>query len=146
MKMKSRLPLLLLFAALLTPHCGRQFTAVKPEGFAAYPDGRAFRAVSHDRIVYRVRTLKNEPCAAFAFWKEALPKRMADAGYRIIADSTITISNKKALLLEMAAPVGQSDYSYVVAMAVNGKKILIAEAFQKKKSAILKAIAAIVMK
>ena len=105
-----------------------------------------------DRIVSRVRVVKNEPYAEFGFWKEALVKRMADAGYRIIADSTFTLCNKQALLLETAAPLGASDYSYLVAMIVNNKKIIIAEAagevelVQKKKDALLKAISAIALK
>ena len=140
------------FAALMALDCAPRFTAVKPEGFAAYPEGATFRAVSHDKIVYRVRTLENQPYAEFAFWKEALIKRMTAAGYRIISDSIVTLSKKDALLLEMAAPIEESDYSYMVAMAVNEKKILIAEAagkvepFQKKKGSIIKAITAIVIK
>ena len=132
--------------------CGRQFVAVRPEGFASYPKEKTFEAVSPDQIVYRVRVEKNEPYALFAFWKEALIKRMSSAGYRIISDTSTMISGRQALLLESAAPLGESDYSYLIAMAVFDKKILIAEAagkvelFQKKKDALLKAISAIVIK
>jgi len=137
---------------LMLGSCGHRFTAVKPEGFAAYPEGKTFQAVSHDHVVYRVRFEKNEPQAQFPFWREALIKRMASAGYRIISDTSITLSGKQALLLEAAAPIGETDYSYLIAMTVQDKNILIAEAagkvelFQKKKEAILKAISAIVIK
>jgi hypothetical protein len=153
MNTKGRFPLLFALMALMALNqCAPRFRAIKPEGFAAYPEGSTFRAVSHDKIVYRVCTLENEPYAKFPFWKEALIKRMTTAGYRIVADSTLALSNKEALLLEMAAPIQESDYSYLVAMAVNGKEILIVEAagkvesFQKKKDAIIKAISAIVIK
>jgi len=115
-------------AATFAGGCSRAFTAVAPEGFATYKGGESFRAVSPGHIVYRVRTVANDPYAGFDFWREALPERMKNAGYRIIADSVVVCAKDKALLLEMAAPVEQSDYTYLVMMMVGEKRILIAEA------------------
>jgi hypothetical protein len=137
----------LLFVAglqVLLLSCGRPFTTVAPDGFATYrKGGKVFRSVSCDRVVYRVRHLKNRPYAGFDFWREALPKRMGDAGYRIISDTVITVDKQSALVLEMATPVGDYDYSYMLMMQVKGSKILLAEAagvvneFQKRKKSIL---------
>jgi hypothetical protein len=97
-------------------------------------------------VVFRVRACKNDPYADFVFWREALPERMKNAGYRIVADSVITSGNNKALLLEMAAPLGSVDFSYMVLMRVNEKNILLAEAagafpdFQKRKSSVVAAL------
>ena len=133
--------------------CSLPFTTVAPDGFATYRNrGRVFRSVSHDRVVYRVRRIKNRPYAGFDFWREALPKQMGDAGYRIISDTVVTVGNRSALVLEMATPVGAYDYSYMVMMQVKGKKILIAEAagvvdeFQKHKKNILAALEKTVIK
>ncbi|NLW32524.1 MAG: hypothetical protein GXY77_13830 [Fibrobacter sp.] len=141
--------ILLLISLLILSGCGRQFTAVAPEGFAVYRAGSAFRAASHDRLVYRVKCTENIPYAEFSFWKEALTKRMSDAGYRVINDSVIQINDKDALFLELVAPLGDSDYLYNILMMVEGKKILLAEAageveiMHKNREKIIKAFKSI---
>lgn len=131
---------------LLTVNCGKPFTAVAPEGFATYKSGINFRSVSPDHIVYRVRTCDNKPYADFDFWREALPEQMKNAGYRIIGDTVLSVNDKKSLLLELAAPLGEADYSYMVMINVAKEKILIAEAagvyddFQRRKAEIVTAL------
>ena len=140
---------LLLIPILIIIGCGRQFTTVAPEGFAVYRDGSAFRAASHDRLVYRVKCTENIPYAEFPFWKEAFPKRMSDAGYRVINDTVIQINDNDALILELAAPLGEFDYLYNILMMVKGKKILLAEAageveiMHKNREKIIKAFKSI---
>ncbi len=136
------LPLFLLSAA----GCSSKFVTSTPDGFASYKQKSIFKSVSPDHVVYRIRTVKNDPYANFDFWKEALPERMKNAGYRVIRDSVITNNNGDALLLEMAAPIGTADYSYLVMMMVKDKKILIAEVagqyadFQNRKESIVAAL------
>jgi len=137
--------ILCLMVALLSD-CSRPFLTAAPDGFAVYESRKNFKSVSPDHIVYRVRTVKNKPYADFSFWREALPERMKNAGYRVIGDTVMSIKNNNALLLEMAAPLGQTDYSYLVMMVVKKKKILIAESagtfteFQKRKIPVIDAL------
>jgi hypothetical protein len=146
MKHSTIYNLVLFVLLLLIVSCGRPFTAVAPEGFATYKSGINFRSVSPDHIVYRVRTCANQPYAEFEFWREALPQQMKNAGYRIIDDTVLTVSNNKSLLLELAAPLGEADYSYLVMIMVKKEKILIAEAaglyddFQRRKPEIIAAL------
>jgi hypothetical protein len=105
-----------------------EFRATAPRGFAAYDDRAPFRAVSPEGVVYRVRTEENDPKAELAFWREALKKRMLDAGYTLISDGDIRASDKPGYLLELAAPQGQMDYSYLIALFVRGDRLVIAEA------------------
>jgi hypothetical protein len=135
------------FFLLTASGCSSKFVTTTPDGFATYKQTTIFKSVSPDHVVYRIRTVKNEPYANFDFWKEALPERMKNAGYRVIRDSVVTNNIKdNALLLEMAAPIGTADYSYFVMMMVKDKQILIAEAagqyadFQNRKASIIAAL------
>jgi hypothetical protein len=136
------LPLLLLTLS----GCSSRFVTTAPDGFATYKEKTIFKSVSPDHVVYRVHTVSNYPYADFDFWKEALPERMKNAGYRVIRDSVVTYNKDNALLLEMAAPIGTADYSYLVMMMVKDKQILIAEAagqyadFQNRKASIIAAL------
>ncbi len=135
-------------AALLALGACRGFHAETPEGFAAFDDWRRFRAVSADGVMYRVRSEENEPEATLDFWKEALRERMTDAGYTFVADQELA-AGSPGYLLELAAPVGEQDYSYLVAIFVRGDDILIAEAsgevsrFAGRRDAIVAAMAAV---
>ncbi len=122
------------------------FRASAPEGFAPYPGDNPFRAISPDGVVYRAQTLPNDPEADLAFWREAVKTRMEKAGYKIVSDSTLPVGDREAALLELAAPLGNRDYGYLIAVAVEGKKILLVESagdardFVPRKAAVLKAI------
>lgn len=118
-----RISLLLLLGAC------RAFSAQAPAGFAAYDKSDAFKAVSPDGVVFRVRQEKNKPEADLPFWKEALKKRMVDAGYRVNNEGEVKAKSGEAgALLELSAPLGPTDYSYLVAIYVKGSHIVIAEA------------------
>lgn len=146
--MKHAIPfyLILLFFLLTATGCSSKFVTTTPDGFASYKEKNIFKSVSPDHVVYRVRTVRNEPYANFDFWKEALPERMKNAGYRVIRDSVVSNDKENALLLEMAAPIGMADFSYLVMMMVKDKQILIAEAagqyvdFQRRKASIIAAL------
>lgn len=114
---------------LLTLTACRAFHAEAPTGFAAYEGSDRFRAVSPDGVVYRVRQAPNKPEADLPFWKEALKKRMLDAGYHLHAEADIKAKGgEPGALLELSAPLGTVDYSYLVAIYVKGGHIVIAEA------------------
>jgi hypothetical protein len=119
---------------------------VPPEGFAPYKAKEAFRAVSPDGVVFRVRAAEHEPEADLPFWKEAMHKRMEDAGYQVQAEADITASGTPGTMLELTAPYGTDDYSYLLAIFPAGKRIVIVEAagevadFAARRDAIVAAI------
>ena len=127
------------------------FSAKAPPGFAAFHDWFEFRAVSPEGVVYRVRSEDSDRRAELAFWREALKKRMLDAGYTFILESDIRASGKAGYLLELAAPQGTVDYSYLMAIFVDGKKLVIAEAagevtkLKERRAALVEAMTAIRM-
>lgn len=125
------------------------YEATAPEGFAVYDDPWEFRAVSPDGVIYRVRSEPNEPEADLAFWSEALKKRMTDAGYAFTADAEIAAGSEPGYLLELAAPVGQQDYTYAVALFVRQGDLVLVEVagevtrFAARRDAVLAAIEAL---
>lgn len=147
-------PLKILFAALLLILClaiGCVHTTADngkliPAGFAPYTQAGKIKAVSPEGIIYRVRSVDNKPFADLTFWKEALKKRMLDAGYIFLNEAPIEADAQEGYLLELTAPYGQQDYTYLVAVFVSGKKIIIAEAagavsdLAARRAAVLEAI------
>jgi len=131
---------------LICAGCVTTATHATPEGFAEYTESDTYKAISPEGVVYRVRTEKNRPYAELAFWKEALKKRMMDAGYVFLRESTITAGEREGYLLELTAPLDQSDYGYMMAIFVNNEEIIIAEAagevlhLKERRQAILSAI------
>lgn len=145
MKSCSIIVMSFIAVVLLLNSCS-PFTTTLPDGFASYGGILKKRSVSPNQVVFRVRQVKNKPYAGFDFWREALPKRMRDAGYRIVSDSVVTVKDRKALILEMITPLGSYDYSYIVMMSIRKKKILIAEAagtvdeFRKQRKKVFAAL------
>ncbi len=99
-----------------------------PDGFARYTKAKEIKAVSPEGVVYGVRHEANKPFAELPFWKEALKKRMLDAGYIFLREGPISAGSRQGYLLELTAPYGQQDYTYLMAVFVQKKKILIVEA------------------
>jgi hypothetical protein len=99
-----------------------------PDGFARYTDAQETRAVSPEGVTYRVRSEANKPYADLPFWKEALKKRMLDAGYLFLREAPVTADNREGYLLELIAPFGQQDDTYLMAVFALEKKIVIVEA------------------
>ncbi len=75
-----------------------------------------------------------------------MKKRMLDAGYIFLNEAPIEADAQEGYLLELTAPYGQRDYTYLMAVFVRGKKIIIAEAVGEvsdlaaRRAAILEAI------
>ncbi len=119
----------LLAALLCLAQACRHYTAVQPEGFAAFKTGGDFRAASADGVLFRVRQEDNRDETELVFWKEALKHRMIDAGYTFLRENDVQAQNAHpGYLLELTAPVGPVDYAYLVSIFVSGKHIVIAEA------------------
>lgn len=122
-------------------------TVPVPDGFARYDNkSRPFRAVSPDGVLFQVRAAEHKPEATLDFWREALKKRMADAGYTFIADAEVSAGGVKGYLIELAAPMGTEDSSYWVAVFPDGARLILVEAageaglFQARSAAIRAAI------
>ena len=153
---RSRSPIKLALAVGLTlaalPASGcRGFSATPPAGFAVFATpwwqiAHDFRAVSPDGVLFRIRRADHEPKAELAFWKEALKKRMNDAGYAVQSERDVKADGKTGYLLELAAPLGQQDYSYVLAVFDQGRHLVVAESagevtrFNARRADVLAAI------
>lgn len=115
-----------------------------PDGFAVY--NRYNRAISSDGVMYRIRKQVNQPFAKLKFWSEALKKRMVDTGYTFIKERDIKSGKKNGYLIELTAPYGEDDYTYLITIFLKDKEILIVEAsgevllFKKQRKKILAAI------
>jgi hypothetical protein len=99
-----------------------------PQGFARYTKTREIKAVSPEGVTYRVRSEANKPFAQLPFWKEALKKRMLDAGYIFLGEAPVTADKREGYLLELTAPYGQQDYTYLIAVFALKREIVIVEA------------------
>jgi hypothetical protein len=108
--------------------CVAHKKASTPEGFARYSNSQEFKAISPEGVVFRVRDEENKPYAELPFWKEALKKRMLDAGYIFQSEAPIAVKGEQGYLLELTAPFGEKDYTYLTAIFVRSSKIVIAEA------------------
>ncbi|MCP4162717.1 MAG: hypothetical protein GY760_21860 [Deltaproteobacteria bacterium] len=154
MNKKNILILTISFFTILLSGCEKKKVVIdefhQPEGFAVYQSNyqnrSPNRAISSDGVVYRIRKQRNDPVAKLSFWKEALKKRMIDTGYFFVRESNISTEKQKGYLLELTAPYGEQDYSYMIGIFVKGDEIVIAEAtgeilrFKKHRKQIIAAI------
>jgi len=71
---------------------------------------------------------------------------MTDSGYRFISESEVKTDTQTGYQLELSAPVGDKDYTYLIALFVKGDTLIIAEAsgemtrFKKLQTSIVEAI------
>ena len=120
-----------------------------PEGFAPY-HGRPTQAVSPEGVVFKARVEKNDPEADVAFWAEALVRRQTNAGYRLIGQSELSAGSLTGQVIELEAPLGAWDYTYLITLFVDGGDLHVIEAAGRvqdvapHRDAILKAAAATV--
>jgi hypothetical protein len=115
----------------------------QPKGFAEYRDETAYRAVSPEGVVLRVRLVDNQPAQTLEFWAEALKTQLAKSGYSPAGEEAVETRSGKAIILEWVAPVGQEDWIYLTGMALSGSRIAVVEAagayphYKKHRAAIL---------
>lgn len=135
----------LALAAFVLVSCAG-FQGHAPQGFAPYSQGKGFRAVSPDGVVYRVQSSRLSSEADLAFWREALNSRMKQAGYHLVDSLNLEVDHTPAYALWMEAPLGSVDQSYMVVAIPKGKKLVVVEAagdtplFTARKQAILDAV------
>ena len=117
-----------------------------PEGFSAWKKARRYRAASPDNVMLRIRGVRHKPKADLEFWREAVRNRMADAGYRVIDEGLIEASGREGATIELAAPLGTQDWSYLIALFPRGRSLVLVEAagevstFDARRDAIVQAI------
>jgi hypothetical protein len=103
--------------------------AVAPEGFAVFDARGRFAAVHPTDVVYRVRSVKNEPEADLAFWEEAVRTRLVQAGYKVLDKGEIVLADgTSGARLELGAPDGDRDALWIVSLFRDDGRIVIAEA------------------
>ena len=102
-------------------------TGPTPEGFAPYK-GSPTRAVSPDGVLFKASVIDNEPVADLAFWAEALRRRQENAGYNVISETIIKADGLDGSLLELETPWGAADYTYLIAIFVDGADLHVVEA------------------
>ena len=103
-----------------------------PKGFAAIPDRSVFRAVSPEGMTFRVKTVDHDPPMDLEFWSEALENHMVKEGYRLKGSSdpptqTYPVNVGDGVLFEWIVPYANSSYTYLTAVFVSKKRIVIAE-------------------
>lgn len=150
-KRKFRLQSYLLFIllAFLLSACQSMNLQV-PDGFAKYRDNNKdlLRAVSPERVVYRVHTVSDEPKADLAFWKTALETHFKKGGYIIIEQKPIKAASVPGYSFVVATTFAEKDYTYALNIFVVKQDVVLIEVggenayFDKYRQQIAAAIAA----
>ena len=72
--------------------------------------------------------------------------RMIEAGYHLVTEERIQSGEREGALLELAAADGEKDQTYLIAVFVDGKRLIVIESageverFGPRREAILSAI------
>ncbi len=103
-------------------------TVPTPDGFAAFHRRSQYAAINPDDVKLRVRTFRHKPKADLGFWTEALRTRMLAAGYLMVAEEKIESASGQGSLLELTAPYGDEDLRYLIAVFVDGGRLVVVEA------------------
>jgi len=102
-----------------------------PEGFAPYQQefrAQDYKAVSPEGVTWRIHHEKHTPMADLQFWKDAVRKRMGDAGYNITDSAFFKAQGQSGFAFELAAPLGQEDFRYLVGAVPLGTSLIVIEA------------------
>ncbi len=138
----------LLFASLLAA-CATPPAVQRPESFAEQKDKAVYRAVSPEGLLYRVRTVANDPPKDLAFWSEALRIQLVREGYRPIGGAQGFTGAKDGVFYEWGVRYGNEDHVWLTAVLVFGDRIAVAEAggehsvYYKHREAILESLKSI---
>ncbi len=120
--------LLAVAAAVLAVAACASVQVSRPEGFAGQPGAGDYRAISPEGMLYRVRTVANEPAKDLAFWSEALRVQLTREGYRMIGQQEQFSGAREGVFYEWGVRYGAEDYIYLTAILVLGDRIAVAEA------------------
>lgn len=119
--------MLLLLTFGLLAGCTSLPHSAAPAEFATYESKDSLQAVSAERVVYQLKRVGNKPFADLAFWQVALKERLLKGGYVVTAQGPIEASGHKGYFIETTVPRGTSDYSYLVALFVQDKNLIVIE-------------------
>lgn len=138
---------LLLILTLLSA-CGSATLPVynNPNDFYQYEDAKNIKSISADGIIYRVKHVELKQ-GDISFWRTALKTHMVeDGGYLFVKEQNFYRHNKNAYYIELNAPVGQEDFTYLIAIYEADAGLIVVEAageimtFEKHRENILDAI------
>jgi hypothetical protein len=121
-----------------------------PDGFSAWRKKGRYRAASANDVLFRVRTERHKPKGELSFWKEAVRVRMLAAGYKLVEEKDLGIVGVNGATIELVAPVGTEDWTYLIGFFPVGGRIVVAEAagevtrFEARREQILTAMKDIV--
>ena len=134
---------------LLTVSCSR-ISVTPPEGFAELKGGRSYRALSPEGMLYRIRSIKNEPQKDLSFWGDALQNHLRKEGYRSSAAAqSFESGGREGVYYEWILPAGHDSYFYLTALIVTDRTITLAEAaaphpvFTRHRQALLDSLTSI---
>ena len=102
-----------------------------PEGFAYYEKASAsdiLRAVSPERVIYRVHRVDAGQPASLDFWTTALLTQFKKSGYIIVDQQTVKAGPVSGVSFVMATTYNGRDYSYSLNVFVQPKNIILIEA------------------
>lgn len=98
-----------------------------PSGFAVFEDREDFVSTSPEGVVVRARVEENAPAQDLEFWREALSRNMIESGYLLINEGVFDGEVGEGAYFEWLAPVGEADWVYLTAIAVNEDVIAVVE-------------------
>lgn len=105
------------------------------------------RAVSADGVVVGLRHESNSNGGTLAFWSEAAANEMKNQGYKFVkAEEVTSASGQAGKLVEFTADQRGMGFTYLLAVYVNPREVLLAEAggraddFKKHQDAVRKAL------
>jgi len=140
----------LFFIVLISLSACQTVTLPLPDGFAYYEKKQSpelLRAVSPDRVVYRVRAVLDEPEASLDFWKTALETHFKKSGYVIVEQKAVKAGSLPGESFIMATTHAGRDYTYALNVFVYKKGVVLIEVagenaqFEKYRQQVAAAIA-----
>ena len=129
--MRRRLILVVLVLLPLLASAAPRLKVQPPAGFAEAELGKgaAYRALSPEGLLFRVRLFPNEPEKTLSFWSETLKNHLVKEGYRPNGEAQAFQAGETAgAAFEWVVPYGNESYLYLTAVLVTGKQIVLAEA------------------
>jgi hypothetical protein len=85
--------------------------------------------MSPEGMLYRVRSIENEPKKDLSFWGEALENHLVKEGYRSGGEvQSFESGDREGQYYEWILPVGNQSYFYLTALLVTDRTITLAEA------------------
>jgi hypothetical protein len=122
-----------------------------PSGFAVFSEHDDYVSTSPEGVVLRARLEENDPQQDLSFWAEALERNLIESGYLLVDQGagTFEASIGAGRYFQWLAPVGQQDWFYLTAIAVDEKWIAVVEAagphefYRKHQEALLDSLASL---